>query len=84
MAEILIRRMGNANLSQVFPGYAGYAPLGIVQGSDLAVSAMAPPPLATALPVAAEDTLRGNTIARDVPDWQRRGRVERFIPRREH
>ena len=84
MSEILIRRMGNANLSQVFPGYTGYAPLGIVQGGDLAVSAMAPPLAASALPVAPENTLRGNAIVRDAPDWQRRGRVERFIPRREH
>jgi len=35
LAEILVRRLGNPHLSQVFPGYAGYAPLGIVQGTDL-------------------------------------------------
>jgi len=35
LAEIVVRRFGNPYLSQVFPGYAGYAPLGIVQGSDL-------------------------------------------------
>ena len=34
-SELLIRRMGNSHLGQVFPQYAGYAPLGIVQGQDL-------------------------------------------------
>ncbi|MBJ6979285.1 DUF1501 domain-containing protein [Luteimonas sp. MC1895] len=33
-SELLIRRMGNNRLGQVFPQYAGYAPLGIVQGQD--------------------------------------------------
>jgi len=36
LSELLIRRMGNANLSTVFPGYGGYSPLGIVQGTDAA------------------------------------------------
>jgi uncharacterized protein (DUF1501 family) len=31
LSEILVKRMGNANLSTVFPGYSGYAPLGIVR-----------------------------------------------------
>jgi uncharacterized protein (DUF1501 family) len=35
-SELLIRRMGNNRLSTVFPGYAGYSPLGIVQGTDTA------------------------------------------------
>lgn len=34
-SELLIRRMGNNRLGQVFPQYAGYAPLGIVQGQDM-------------------------------------------------
>ena len=34
-SELLIRRMGNNRLGQVFPEYAGYAPLGIVQGQDM-------------------------------------------------
>jgi uncharacterized protein (DUF1501 family) len=33
-SEILIRRMGNSRLSEVFPGFAGYSPLGVVQGTD--------------------------------------------------
>lgn len=35
-SELLIRRMGNNQLSAVFPGYSGYSPLGIVQGTDVA------------------------------------------------
>ncbi len=35
LSEILIRRMGNPNLAQVFPGYTGYVPLNVVQGEDL-------------------------------------------------
>ncbi|MFC3715694.1 DUF1501 domain-containing protein [Luteimonas soli] len=35
LSELLIRRMGNNHLSAVFPGYTGYSPLGIVQGSDM-------------------------------------------------
>lgn len=35
LSEILIRRLGNPNLGEVFPGYNGYTPLGIVNGTDL-------------------------------------------------
>ncbi len=35
LSEILIRRLGNPKLGTVFPGYTGYAPLGILQGIDL-------------------------------------------------
>ena len=35
LTEVLIRRMGNPNVGQVFPGYANYQPLGVVQGIDL-------------------------------------------------
>jgi uncharacterized protein (DUF1501 family) len=38
-SELLIRRMDNSQLSSVFPGYTGYAPLGVVQGNDIAVNA---------------------------------------------
>ena len=34
LSEILIRRLGNPNLGQVFPGYSGYSPLGVVSGPD--------------------------------------------------
>lgn len=36
LSEILIRRMGNNRLGQIFPSYANYAPLGVVAGTDLA------------------------------------------------
>jgi uncharacterized protein (DUF1501 family) len=39
LSEILVRRLGNARLGTVFPGYKDYQPLGIVRGPDLAVGA---------------------------------------------
>ena len=41
LSEILIRRMRNPNLGAVFPGYGGYAPLGVMKGTDLAPVGMA-------------------------------------------
>jgi uncharacterized protein (DUF1501 family) len=35
LSEIVIRRLGNNRLDQVFPGYANYQPLNVVQGLDL-------------------------------------------------
>jgi uncharacterized protein (DUF1501 family) len=35
LAEILVRRLGNARMGSVFPGYKTYQPLGIVRGNDL-------------------------------------------------
>ena len=35
LSEILIRRLGNPRLGQIFPGYSNYTPLGVVQGDDL-------------------------------------------------
>ena len=35
VSEVLIRRLGNPDLTSIFPGYTGYAPLGVVQGPDL-------------------------------------------------
>lgn len=35
LSELLIRRMRNNRLGTVFPEYTGYAPLGIVAGSDM-------------------------------------------------
>ncbi len=35
LSEVMIRRFGNPNLGIVFPGYGGYAPLGIVRGNDM-------------------------------------------------
>ncbi len=86
-SEILIRRMGNANVGSVFPGYAGYTPLGIVQGTDLVANLQAAPgdvpaQAAPAMMMAAEGARVADDVI-DAPDWQRRGRVDRFITRRE-
>ncbi|MGB0133323.1 DUF1501 domain-containing protein [Dokdonella sp.] len=35
ISEALIRRMANPNIYHVFPGYSGYTPMGIFQGTDL-------------------------------------------------
>lgn len=35
LSEILIRRLENPYLGQIFPGYSGYGPLGVVQGVDI-------------------------------------------------
>lgn len=33
LSEILVNRLGNPNIDQIFPGYTGYAPMDIVQGA---------------------------------------------------
>jgi uncharacterized protein (DUF1501 family) len=38
LSEILIRRLQNPKIGQVFPGYTGYEPMDIVQGEDLDVA----------------------------------------------
>jgi uncharacterized protein (DUF1501 family) len=38
LSEILVRRLANPRLDLVFPGYAGYQPLGVVTGIDLPVA----------------------------------------------
>lgn len=35
LSEVLIRRCANPDLRAIFPGYSGYAPLGVVNGADL-------------------------------------------------
>jgi uncharacterized protein (DUF1501 family) len=47
LSEILVRRMGHADMGAVFPQF-GYAPLGLVQGSDAALNAAAPMAMAGA------------------------------------
>lgn len=37
LSEVLVRRLGNPRLDQIFPGYTGYQPLGVVTGTDLPV-----------------------------------------------
>ena len=39
LSEIVVRRLGNSRLSDVFPGYADYRPLNIVRGVDLPLRA---------------------------------------------
>lgn len=53
LSELLIRRLGNPNLGSIFPGYTGYSPLGIVQGSDLTPiysPTITPTPVPTGVP----------------------------------
>lgn len=38
LAEVVMRRLGNPKLTQVFPGLPGYSPVGVVRGSDLPVT----------------------------------------------
>lgn len=35
LSEVLIRRLENPYLGQIFPGYTGYSPMGVCQGADL-------------------------------------------------
>jgi uncharacterized protein (DUF1501 family) len=42
-SELMIRRMGNNKLGEVFPGYSGYTPLGLFQGADLVPQYVAGP-----------------------------------------
>ena len=39
LSEVLIRRMCNAQLATIFPGYEGYEPLGVVSGEDMVPNA---------------------------------------------
>ncbi len=88
-SEIMIRRMANPSLSTVFPGYSGYAPLGIVQGADLAPQmaaaavAMASQPAAVADVDSAQTQSEAIAMPSATPDWQRRGRIDRVLTRRE-
>ena len=37
LAEILTKRLGTNDLSQVFPGYSGYSPMGLIQGPTASI-----------------------------------------------
>lgn len=88
VSEIMIRRMANPNLSTIFPGYTGYAPLGIVQGTDLtpkideAATLAAVPPTASSVAGQALGS-SPSTLQAQTPEWQRRGPVNRMLTRRE-
>jgi hypothetical protein len=34
LSEVLVRRLGNPKVEEVFPGFEGYSPLGVVVDSD--------------------------------------------------
>jgi len=90
LSELLIRRMGNNKLGAVFPGYGGYAPLGIVQGADIApqyavAGAMAP---SARLPEHVQPRY-GESLESVAPQapaatpaWQKRGKIDRKLIRR--
>jgi uncharacterized protein (DUF1501 family) len=83
-SEIMIRRMATPHIGTIFPGYAGYSPLGIVQGTDLtpqmaAAMAMAVPAAATR----AQEATESPGPAPVTPDWQLRGGGSRIMTRRE-
>ncbi|MCS6803107.1 MAG: DUF1501 domain-containing protein [Chloroflexota bacterium] len=50
LGEIIMRRLKNPRLADVFPGMPPYAPLGLAQGTDLPI----PPPSLSLPPTAAE------------------------------
>jgi uncharacterized protein (DUF1501 family) len=56
LSEILIRRLGNANLGEVFPGYTTYEPLGVVSGTDLP-------------PIYGPEIFDSNFESGDLADW---------------
>ncbi|HVI57287.1 MAG TPA: DUF1501 domain-containing protein [Luteimonas sp.] len=91
LSELLVRRMGNNRIGTVFPGYGGYSPLGIVQGSDMApqyaVAGAATPPVARLPDIPQPAYGESLRAARDgagdaTPDWQLRGPVDRTLVRR--
>ncbi|RZA33275.1 MAG: DUF1501 domain-containing protein [Lysobacteraceae bacterium] len=85
-SEIMIRRMANPKLDAVFPGYAGYSPLGIVQGTDLA-----PQMAAAAASMASPSSFAGTAQVQadasapepETAGWRLRGRGDRVLARRE-
>lgn len=48
LSEVLIRRLGNPKLGEVFPKYSGYAPVDFVVGPDLAPDYSVPAPVTPA------------------------------------
>jgi uncharacterized protein (DUF1501 family) len=61
LSEILIRRMGNANLGHIFPGYTGYQPMGLVSGADLTPIYTPIGPTATPVPPTATPPVTSGT-----------------------
>lgn len=90
-SEIMVRRMANPQLGTIFPGYTGYSPLGIVQGTDLAIQGMAASAMASSAVAATGQSMPGSGVVDSTtssmqpvaPDWQLRGRGDRVMTRRE-
>lgn len=61
LSEILIRRLENPNLGQIFPGYTEYQPMGIVQGADLTPNFDTPTPTPTPTPLPGSTIPTGQT-----------------------
>lgn len=92
-SELLIRRMRNNRIGTVFPGYAGYAPMGLFQGTDIAPQYVVTP--RDEVRASTQDRLPahvqpgyGSSLetapapAADVPASRLRGRGERTLIRR--
>ena len=85
-SEIMVRRMANPKLGAIFPGYTGYSPMGIVQGTGIAPQLAAASLAANASPFPDSATDARQTDDASLPatpDWQLRGRGDRILTRRE-
>lgn len=63
LSEILIRRHENPNLGTIFPGFTNYAPLGLVQGTDLTPVYDGRVPTAATLRQATTDSQSASKVA---------------------
>ncbi|MGE3309518.1 MAG: DUF1501 domain-containing protein [Limisphaerales bacterium] len=73
-SEILIRRLGNPKLGEVFPKYAAYEPIGIVQGPDIT------PDYTAAVPSAPGDFRVERTSPNSVRlSWTRADRADAYL-----
>jgi uncharacterized protein (DUF1501 family) len=89
-SEIMVRRMANPQLGTIFPGYTGYSPLGIVQGTDLAVQGAVASAMASSVAGATTSHVTSGDVAQEqssaqptTPEWRLRGRGDRIMTRRE-
>jgi uncharacterized protein (DUF1501 family) len=74
LSEILIRRLGNPKLGEVFPKYAGYQPLGILRGTDLT------PDYSAAVPTAPGNFRVDRTTPTSVRlSWTRAERADGYL-----
>ena len=75
LSEILIRRLGNPNLGEIFPNYSDYSPLGILQGADIepVYTPASPPP-----PTVGDDP--NNPVDPEMPENPTQEGKQLFIP----